>query len=70
MLGLKRNRFRDLKGKRFGRLIVIHLADKIGNDTAWFCKCDCEVEKRIKAYHYWKEILCLVDAIIGKNLPK
>lgn len=36
------NKFQDLKGKRFGRLIVIERAEnnKHGN-AMWFCLCDC-----------------------------
>jgi hypothetical protein len=35
----------DLTGKRFGRLVVISKADRMSNQTAWLCKCDCGNEK-------------------------
>lgn len=31
---------KDLKGKRFGKLVAISLTKK-KNRTAWFCQCDC-----------------------------
>lgn len=33
--------FRDLSGMRFGRLVVLSRAGKLGRMTAWLCKCDC-----------------------------
>ena len=33
--------YRDLSGKRFGRLVVINKAYKNGYDVFWNCKCDC-----------------------------
>ena len=31
----------DLTGKRFGRLLVLGESGKVGEQTAWKCKCDC-----------------------------
>lgn len=31
----------DLKGQRFGRLVVIEEAERTGRKTYWLCKCDC-----------------------------
>lgn len=31
----------DLTGQRFGKLTVLRLADKLGDQTAWWCQCDC-----------------------------
>jgi len=31
----------DLKGKRFGRLMVIEAMENIGTYSAWLCQCDC-----------------------------
>lgn len=31
----------DLRGQRFGRLIVLKPADKKAGRTAWWCRCDC-----------------------------
>lgn len=34
--------FKDLVGKRFGKLLVLSLAPKTKNrSTVWLCKCDC-----------------------------
>ena len=34
--------FKDLLGKRFGKLVVLSLAPKTKNrSTVWLCKCDC-----------------------------
>lgn len=37
----------DLTGQRFGRLVVIKEAAKIGATTRWLCKCDCGNEKEV-----------------------
>lgn len=35
-------KFNNLKGKRFGRLVVLEKdIIKKGNSTYWICKCDC-----------------------------
>lgn len=31
----------DLTGRRFGKLVVLHMEGRIGNHIAWVCKCDC-----------------------------
>lgn len=36
-----RAKFRDLTGERFGRLVVIGRAEKVGNHRLWRCLCDC-----------------------------
>lgn len=38
----KRN-FKDLTGKKFGKLTVLYRNDKIGEHSSpqWYCKCDC-----------------------------
>lgn len=41
-------RFIDLSGQRFGRLTVIGRSPNKGKDTAWWCKCDCGVEKSVR----------------------
>ncbi len=40
---------KDLKDKKFGRLIVIEEAQSINGKTRWLCKCDCGNEKEIAA---------------------
>jgi len=34
-------RLEDKTGKRFGRLLVLGVAGKIGKNTKWHCICDC-----------------------------
>lgn len=38
-------KFKDLTGKRFGRLVVIHRAEDRNDRTQWLCKCDCGGER-------------------------
>lgn len=32
---------RDLRGKRFGRLVAVHIAGKKNGNYVWACSCDC-----------------------------
>ncbi|MGV8905919.1 MAG: hypothetical protein ACOH15_04915 [Acetobacterium sp.] len=43
---------KDLTGLRFGHLVVLKQADKIGNDThrAWLCHCDCGNEIILRGF--------------------
>lgn len=45
-------RVSDLRGKRFGKLIVVSLCNKRakGGGARWLCKCDCGNEKEICAH--------------------
>lgn len=36
---------RNLLGQRFGRLLILHAAARVGDRTAWICLCDCGVIK-------------------------
>jgi group I intron endonuclease len=38
----------DLSGNRYGRLLVVKFAGRIGRDYAWECKCDCGSIKAIR----------------------
>lgn len=38
----------DLTNRRFGLLLVIREADRIGGQAAWLCKCDCERETIVR----------------------
>ena len=38
----------DMKGRRYGRLVVLCRAGTIHNQAAWLCKCDCGNEKIIR----------------------
>lgn len=38
----------DLTGQRFGKLVVIREDGKLGQYTAWLCRCDCGNEKRVR----------------------
>lgn len=35
---------KDLTGKKFGMLTVLHRTDNLGKNTMWLCKCDCGKE--------------------------
>lgn len=40
----------DLRGKRFGRLVVeSHVGTRENNHIVWLCRCDCGNEKRVTA---------------------
>lgn len=40
----------DLTGKRFGKLLVLELGNRLGKDRGlfWLCKCDCGTIKEIR----------------------
>jgi len=38
---------KDLKGKRFGKLLVVEEAEKRNGRIYWLCKCDCGNENEI-----------------------
>ena len=41
----------NLLGQKFIRLLVIAEAESINKRVAWLCRCDCGIEKIIKAEH-------------------
>jgi hypothetical protein len=43
---------KDVKGQRFGRLLVLHLAPEYDKEEGayWICRCDCGVERKVKGY--------------------
>jgi hypothetical protein len=43
--------FKDLTGGQFGHWAVLSRAPNIGKRTAYFCRCDCGVERRVSAVH-------------------
>lgn len=40
---------KELKGQRFGKLLVIEEDGRIGSNVAWICKCDCGNVTRVRA---------------------
>lgn len=40
---------KELKGRRFGKLLVTEECGRIGKNVAWKCKCDCGKEIIVKA---------------------
>lgn len=42
-----KNPYKDLKGKRFGRLVAVEIVAVKYQRTKWLCRCDCGVEKII-----------------------
>lgn len=48
--GISPVNYRDLTGRRFGRLTVIRRESEIGQKVRWLCRCDCGNEKVIAAY--------------------
>lgn len=44
--------FIDLRGKRFGRLTVLHRApNKASGIARWLCRCECGNEHIVRSYH-------------------
>lgn len=43
-------KFKDLAGKKFGRLTVVSEYDIKNSGRRWLCKCDCGIEKPVLAY--------------------
>ena len=39
----------DIKGKRYGRLLVIERAESASQTTTWLCQCDCGKRKIVSA---------------------
>lgn len=44
-------RFKDLKGERFGKLLVIERAENKGKRVCWKCLCDCGNYKNVISCH-------------------
>lgn len=44
------DRYKDIAGKRFGRLVAVSVEEiKAGYRVYWLCRCDCGVVKSIRA---------------------
>ena len=43
-----RNRSKLLSGSRFGRWTIVELSGKLGNQSAYLCRCDCGIERRVR----------------------
>jgi len=41
--------FIDLTGQKYGRWTVLQLAENDGNGIKWLCRCDCGVERSVRA---------------------
>ena len=41
----------DLTGQRFGKLLVLYEAPKIGDKIHWMCKCECGNKKSVSTAH-------------------
>lgn len=41
----------DLTGQRFGKLVALEPAGKVGSKTAWRCRCDCGKELVVTSAH-------------------
>lgn len=49
---LKEQKYKDITGQRYGRLIAIKYCYTSGNRLAyWLCRCDCGIEKIIRGSH-------------------
>jgi len=50
-MGKRAGNFKDLTGKRFGRLTVVRFAYMKKCHSYWLCECDCGKKKNIYSYH-------------------
>jgi hypothetical protein len=63
--------FKDLTGKKYGRLTVICECEKINNKTAWLCECECGNSKKVIGNYLvtgtTKSCGCLLEETIQLN---
>ena len=68
---IKQSLFKDLTGRRYGRLTVIKRSSKKGKGTYWLCKCDCGNEKEILSQHLQRGLIrscgCLRRDVLSSN---
>lgn len=38
----------DITNQRFGKLTALERSEKIGNKTAWLCRCDCGLHRKVR----------------------
>ena len=66
--------FKDLTGKKFGRLTVIKRIIDETKIVKWLCRCDCGNEKIIRSTHLTSGLIrsckCLHKEILSKRLKK
>lgn len=69
---------KDIKGKRFGRLVALQLSGKKNGRLYWLCRCDCGVEKEVASLHLCtgrirscgclaRELICKRNTIHGHS---
>jgi hypothetical protein len=60
----------ELKGRRFGRLLVIERVPSTTGMTYWSCVCDCGESKRVRAGHLSQGLIrscgCLARELLKK----
>lgn len=62
----------DLKGQRFGRLLVIERAESKNKNSSWLCRCDCGNYSTVSAPNLKSGRTCscgcgLVESTIDRN---
>lgn len=61
--------FKDLTGKRFGRLVVVKPVGRQGSNTMWLCDCDCGNETVVRGPDLSNIVSCgCYNKEIMKNL--
>lgn len=61
--------FKNLVGKRFGKLVVLSLAPKTKNrSTIWLCKCDCGNQKVVRNKNLIEGIVTNCGCLSKNNL--
>ena len=60
----------DLTGQRFGKLLVLYEAPKIGDKIHWMCKCECGNKKEVIGWHLTQGIVSSCGCLISKGEAK
>lgn len=64
------NRYKDLKGMKFGRLLVISRAQNCGHNTTWNCICDCGNKTKTTSYNLIKGRARSCGCLALENIKK
>lgn len=59
---------KTLKGRKFGKLLVLSKHDNIGKNTAWFCECECGVRKPVLTHNLLSGKSKSCGCVRGKKL--
>lgn len=71
MTEVKKAKYDDLTGNKYGMLTVDSLSDvQVHKQTTWVCKCDCGGEKLVASYHLKKGLVSSCGCLITYNTER